>query len=192
MRSERRSGKPRGITRRHRARTVQRLPAAERREALLVAALRVFAGGSYSGATTAEIAREAGVSEPILYRHFASKRELYLAVLEHVWAQLRGAWEEALDAAEPDEMADVLFATVRRLKDRGVVPSLLWVPVVGRTRAASPPTATRTPRPGASSPAASSSPSPPGSAACSRRATSPPSPRPGTTGSPAVRRAGCS
>ena len=62
-----------------------RLPAAERRQAIVDAALRVFASGSYSGATTAEIARAAGISEPILYRHFASKRELYLACLEAAW-----------------------------------------------------------------------------------------------------------
>ena len=49
----------------------------------------VFATGSYSGATTAEIAREAGISEPILYRHFASKRELYFACLEDAWGSLR-------------------------------------------------------------------------------------------------------
>jgi AcrR family transcriptional regulator len=53
-----------------------RLPAAERRQALIDTAIRVFAAGSYRGVTTAEIAREAGISEPILYRHFASKREL--------------------------------------------------------------------------------------------------------------------
>ena len=123
----RRSGKPRGVTPGYRARQAERLPAAERRQALLDAATRVFAEGSYSGATTAEIARAAGVSEPILYRHFGSKRELYLAVIEHAWEQLRAAWEEALEKAEPHEMAGVLFATVRRIKQRGVVPSLLWV-----------------------------------------------------------------
>ena len=47
--------------------------------------MTVFSTGSYSGATTAEIAREAGVSEPILYRHFASKRELYFACLDEAW-----------------------------------------------------------------------------------------------------------
>ena len=47
-----------------------RLPASERRAALVDAALRTFAEGSYGGATTAEIARKAGVTEPILYRHF--------------------------------------------------------------------------------------------------------------------------
>lgn len=75
-----------------------RLPAAERRLAIVEAALRVFSAGSYSGATTAQIAREAGVSEPILYRHFASKRELYLACLDEAWARLRRAFEEAAEA----------------------------------------------------------------------------------------------
>lgn len=70
-----------------------RLPAAERRLALVEAAVRVFTQGSYRGATTAEIAREAGVSEPILYRHFASKRELYIACLDHVWEKAKGIWE---------------------------------------------------------------------------------------------------
>jgi AcrR family transcriptional regulator len=66
-----------------------RLPAAERRQALVEAASRVFAKSSYQGATTAEIAAEAGVSEPILYRHFDSKRDLYLACLEQAWQRLR-------------------------------------------------------------------------------------------------------
>ncbi|HEU0335150.1 MAG TPA: helix-turn-helix domain-containing protein [Gaiellaceae bacterium] len=83
----------RGLTergrRRHAVRAPARLPAAERREAIVEAALRVFSAGSYAGATTAGIAREAGVSEPILYRHFASKRDLYVACLEEAWARLR-------------------------------------------------------------------------------------------------------
>jgi AcrR family transcriptional regulator len=79
-----------------------RLPAAERRLALIETAVKVFAAGSYRGVTTAEIARAAGVSEPILYRHFASKRELYLAAVEHVWHDVRTKWEEiADDGADP-------------------------------------------------------------------------------------------
>jgi TetR/AcrR family transcriptional regulator len=77
-----------------------RLPAAERRRALVDTALRVFAEGSYRGTTTAEIAREAGVSEPILYRHFASKRDLYLACIEASWNRLRTAWDRAIEEAE--------------------------------------------------------------------------------------------
>lgn len=78
-----------------------RLPAAQRRQALVDTALRVFSEGSYRGTTTAEIAREAGVSEPILYRHFASKRELYLECIEEAWRRLRARWEEAIDS-EPN------------------------------------------------------------------------------------------
>jgi TetR/AcrR family transcriptional regulator len=78
-----------------------RLAAPERRAALLDCGLRVFSQGSYRGTTTAEIAREAGVTEPILYRHFASKRALYLAVLEESWSRLRAYWERAVEE-EPD------------------------------------------------------------------------------------------
>jgi AcrR family transcriptional regulator len=81
-----------------------RLPAAERRLALVETAVRVFSDGSYRGTTTAEIARAAGVSEPILYRHFASKRDLYLAALDHVWAKARAEWQAVLDAT-PDVAA---------------------------------------------------------------------------------------
>ena len=67
----------------------RRLPAAERRRAIVSAALRVFSSTSYAGATTAEIAREAGVSEPVLYRHFASKRDLWIACLDVAWDETR-------------------------------------------------------------------------------------------------------
>jgi AcrR family transcriptional regulator len=67
----------------------RRLPAAERRRAIVRAALRVFTSKSYAGATTAEIAREAGVSEPVLYRHFPSKRDLWLACLDAAWEETK-------------------------------------------------------------------------------------------------------
>ena len=67
----------------------RRLPAGERREAIVRAALKVFTSTSYAGATTAEIAREAGVTEPVLYRHFASKRDLWLACLDVAWDETR-------------------------------------------------------------------------------------------------------
>ena len=82
--------------------TTTRLPAAERRQALVDTALWMFAEGSYRGTTTADIAHEAGVSEPILYRHFASKRELYLACIDEAWRRLRMQWEETM-ASEPPE-----------------------------------------------------------------------------------------
>jgi AcrR family transcriptional regulator len=80
---------------------VPRLPAEERKAAVLDCACGIFSSGSYRGTTTAEIAREAGVTEPVLYRHFDSKRDLYLAVLEESWRRLRELWNKAVDD-EPD------------------------------------------------------------------------------------------
>ena len=74
----------------------RRLPAEERRQAIVKAALRVFTSASYAGATTAEIAREAGVSEPVLYRHFASKRDLWLACLDAAWDETRVVLEQKI------------------------------------------------------------------------------------------------
>jgi AcrR family transcriptional regulator len=68
---------------------VRRLPAEQRRQAIVEAALAVFSSGSYAGATTAEIARAAGITEPVLYRHFSSKRDLWLACLEAAWGETR-------------------------------------------------------------------------------------------------------
>lgn len=89
-----------------------RLPAHARRAAILDTACSIFSQGSYRGTTTAEIARRAGVSEPILYRHFDSKRELYLACLQEAWGRLRVTWQELVDA-EPDPAS--------------------WLPSLGRT-----------------------------------------------------------
>jgi AcrR family transcriptional regulator len=105
-----------------------RLPAAERRAAVLDAALRVFGEGSYDGATTAEIARAAGVSEPILYRHFGCKRDLYSACLDEMWLRLREAVEQVV-AAEPDPR-EWLFAVPKAiaiLRAKGVHPNQLWI-----------------------------------------------------------------
>ena len=76
----------------------RRLPADARRRAIVLAALRVFSEGSYSGATTSEIAREAGITEPVLYRHFASKRDLWFACLDAAWEEYRTVLDGVLAA----------------------------------------------------------------------------------------------
>lgn len=62
--------------------TRRRLPPAERRELILEAAGVAFGAAGYDGVTLDAIAAGAGVTKPILYRHFASKDELYLALLD--------------------------------------------------------------------------------------------------------------
>jgi AcrR family transcriptional regulator len=60
----------------------KRLPAAERRELILSAAGRLFGDRGYARVALDEIAFAAGVTKPMLYRHFDSKKALYLALLE--------------------------------------------------------------------------------------------------------------
>jgi AcrR family transcriptional regulator len=59
-----------------------RLPRDERRAILLSAALEVFTAAGYHSAAMDEIADRANVSKPVLYQHFPSKLDLYLAVLD--------------------------------------------------------------------------------------------------------------
>ena len=108
--------------------TSTRLPAAERREAIVEAAQRVFAEGSYSGATTAELAREAGISEPILYRHFASKRELYFACLDAAWGSLRSALDAKLAELGDREAVTAIGQASREFHAAGgIKPVTLWI-----------------------------------------------------------------
>ncbi|MGD0542291.1 MAG: TetR/AcrR family transcriptional regulator [Tepidisphaeraceae bacterium] len=73
---------------------MRRLKAPQRREQLIEVATRIFAKWGYSAATTAEIADAAGVTEPILYRHFASKQDMFVAITRAMSEQtLRGCRE---------------------------------------------------------------------------------------------------
>ncbi len=54
----------------------------QRRQDILEASLRIFAQKGYNGSTTAEIARTAGVAEGTIFRHFSTKKDLLIAVLE--------------------------------------------------------------------------------------------------------------
>ncbi|HSL57175.1 MAG TPA: TetR/AcrR family transcriptional regulator [Acidimicrobiales bacterium] len=76
-----------------------RLPAAERRRQLLDVAVEVFAASSFTRASMNDIAEAAGVTKPVLYRHFPSKRALFLEVLADVGSRLRGAVADATSAA---------------------------------------------------------------------------------------------
>ncbi len=76
-----------------------RLPATARRQQLLEVALGVFARHGYHGASMNEVAEAAGVTKPVLYQHFDSKRELYLALLDEVGARLLAAITKATAGA---------------------------------------------------------------------------------------------
>lgn len=90
-----------------------RLAAAERRELLLDAALRVFLEKGYAGASTREIASAAGVTEALIYRHFTGKRDLLLALLrERTPAAAVASLEAQPDGATLDVALDALLRRV--------------------------------------------------------------------------------
>ncbi len=104
-----------------------RLRAPERRAALLECACRVFSEGSYRGSTTSEIAAEAGVTEPVLYRHFESKRELYLACLDEAWERLREAFEARIAELGEAEAVRAIGQTVVAHRAATARGPTLWI-----------------------------------------------------------------
>jgi AcrR family transcriptional regulator len=87
-----------------------RLPRDQRRIQLLDAASEVFASKGYHAAAMDDIADAAGVSKPVLYQHFPSKLDLYLALLDQSCYRLVEVVEDAL--ASTDDNADRVIATV--------------------------------------------------------------------------------
>ncbi|GMU22333.1 MAG: hypothetical protein AMXMBFR13_24190 [Phycisphaerae bacterium] len=86
------------------------MKAEDRRKQLLETAAGCFAKYGYRGTTTAKIAAEAGISEPIIYRHFANKRELFIALIEKVGDDVFGNWQQAMrHARSPLEKLQVLL-----------------------------------------------------------------------------------
>ena len=68
-----------------------RLSATARREQILDVALEVFGRAGYHGASMNDVADAAGVTKPVLYQHFDSKRDLYRALLDEVGSRLVSA-----------------------------------------------------------------------------------------------------
>lgn len=87
-----------------------RLPRDQRRIQLLDAASEVFASKGYHAAAMDDIAEAAGVSKPVLYQHFPSKLDLYLALLDQSCDRLVEVVEDAL--ASTEDNADRVIATV--------------------------------------------------------------------------------
>ena len=74
------------------------LPAASRRERILAAAIQAFAAGGFQGVSTREIAEAAGVTDPLLFYHFKSKADLYLAAVQDQLEKLGQGLDTALSA----------------------------------------------------------------------------------------------
>jgi AcrR family transcriptional regulator len=99
----------------------KRLSAVERREAILDAALDVFARRGYHGSSIDEIAHAAGISKALIYEHFPSKRDLHVSLLER---SVQEVFERLADAAATSDPGEVRLragvdAFLRFAEERG-------------------------------------------------------------------------
>ncbi len=88
--------------------TRQRMPAAERRELVLEAAVAEFAAHGLAGTSTEDVARRAGISQPYLFRLFPTKKALFLALVEQCFGRVKGAFTEAAGDLTGDEALDAM------------------------------------------------------------------------------------
>jgi AcrR family transcriptional regulator len=101
------------------ARPRKRLTAEARRELIEQAATEIFAERGFHGASMEEVARRSGISIPVVYDHFESKRALHRRLLERHYAELRQVWLDHLVGDDPPEKRiptafDAWFAYVER------------------------------------------------------------------------------
>lgn len=98
-----------------------RMPAAQRRQQLLDVAKRVLAERGFYQTTMVEIADSAGVTKPVLYQHFTSKRDLYTAILRDTGTRLREAViGSAAGAESPRQQVEAGFAAYVDFVDNDV------------------------------------------------------------------------
>jgi AcrR family transcriptional regulator len=92
-----------------------RLKAPQRREQLISVATRLFAERGYEATTTAAIAEAAGVTEPILYRHFDSKQGLFVAIVREMSGLTLKHWRQLI--AGTDDPAEAIRRIARQFPE---------------------------------------------------------------------------
>ena len=88
----------------------QRMPAAERRELVLEAAIAEFAVHGLAGTSTEDVARRAGISQPYLFRLFPTKKALFLALVDRSFRRV----EDTFTAAAGDRTGDAALEAMAR------------------------------------------------------------------------------
>jgi AcrR family transcriptional regulator len=96
--------------------SARRLTAEQRRQQLVAVALELFARRGYRSTTMDDIAEAAGVTKPLVYQHFSSKRALYLELVNSIAQALLLAVRTAVMEAEgPRQQVEMGFAAYFRL-----------------------------------------------------------------------------
>ena len=76
----------------------------QRHQKILDAAVKIFNAKGYTAATTAEIAREAGIFEPTMYKHFKNKKKLFLACFRSITEELLSSYRKVYKNSLDDEI----------------------------------------------------------------------------------------
>jgi len=77
----------------------------KRHQGILNAAMRLFNAKGYAATTTASIAKEAGVTEKTMYRHFKNKEVLFGACVSSITGDMVALWQNALERNKEDGLA---------------------------------------------------------------------------------------
>ena len=112
----------------------KRLTAAERRPLIEQAATRLFAERGFAATTVDDIAEAAGVTKPMLYRHFESKRQLCIALLERARADLIAAPLARFTAPGEERRAHLrvmVDAWLDHVEQHPDAARLLFTPITG-------------------------------------------------------------
>lgn len=86
-----------------------------RRTEIISAAIEVFAETGYYRTTTAQVAQRAGISQPYVFKFFATKEALMLAALEVSWERITEAFSQVVATASPDQLEKELIETYEEI-----------------------------------------------------------------------------
>src|SRR5487761_740933 len=99
--------------------TKQRMPAAERRELVLEAAVAEFAVHGLAGTSTEDVARHAGISQPYLFRLFPTKKALFIELINRCFQRVQDTFIAAAgDLTGEDALMAMADSYTKLLDDR--------------------------------------------------------------------------
>lgn len=106
---------------------LQRKPAEDRKTDIVEALLRLADQIGPDRLTTNDVAREVGVTQAAIFRHFSTKAELWSAVGEVIASRLAEAWQQALAAntTPKDRLRALIAAQLRQIETTPALPAIL-------------------------------------------------------------------
>jgi AcrR family transcriptional regulator len=113
--------------------TPTRITGSERRERILDAAAEAFAERGYHATSVGQVARAAGITKPVVYDHFSSKRELFVELMETAREELTSRGIEAMsgDAPLEDRLRAAIVAFFGYVEDHPATARVLFTPPTG-------------------------------------------------------------